>query len=243
MRDITLNGVHLTVAESLEELSARAFNMYNKYLLIDAGIGGDIEALDAHLVRVLTFIEKDPQKAMLEIQNIRENVFLINTGVNPKHMAFCALILKIKGEAVINYTETGIKETLSKIQDISHVSIDQLLQDLKKKISGEITLFFKVTNLVEQEAVSLILSRVKVILEGVITSDVVTDKIKTLDYSLMLLNPPKSFSGDTSVEIAHIKDFESTVLFIQTETNTSVESMNALQYLNAIEFLRKKYKK
>jgi len=44
------------------------FQKYNKYLLIDSGIGSDADDIDAHITRVAKFIKAIMPKSLQELQ-------------------------------------------------------------------------------------------------------------------------------------------------------------------------------
>ena len=51
-------GTHKVVMyDSIEELPIVRFQKYNKMLMLDAGLGSDVTALDGHLARVSEYIK------------------------------------------------------------------------------------------------------------------------------------------------------------------------------------------
>ena len=49
MTEIRIGKHKVRIYESIDELPMERFHRYNKYLLIDAGLGSDISTLDAHI--------------------------------------------------------------------------------------------------------------------------------------------------------------------------------------------------
>ena len=77
MKKILFNNRTIEVYDSIEELPIVNFQKYNKYLLIDSGIGSDVDSIDEHIVKIAKLIKKeDSQKAMQELLNMRQNLYM-----------------------------------------------------------------------------------------------------------------------------------------------------------------------
>ena len=62
--------------DSIDELPILRFHAYNKMLLIDAGVGSDLNDWDAHIEKAIRFIRKEkPDLAEKELDNLRQNVY------------------------------------------------------------------------------------------------------------------------------------------------------------------------
>ena len=84
--------------DTIEELPVVRFHKYQKLLLVDAGVGSDIQGFDQRIERVRRFLlDGKPEKAEQELANLRQCVFFIQSGLNLKHRAFAALVTKIDG--------------------------------------------------------------------------------------------------------------------------------------------------
>lgn len=137
MKKILFNNRTIEVYDSIEELPIVNFQKYNKYLLIDSGIGSDVDSIDEHIVKIAKLIKKeDSQKAMQELLNMRQNLFMINSEISPKYLAFAALIHKVDGEEVKDLSDDSLKEILAKINEIKHNKILAFLLEFKKKNTG-----------------------------------------------------------------------------------------------------------
>ena len=78
MRKTELNGHKVSVYDGIDELPMRRFHKYNMLLMVDAGIGGDLSALDNHLERVAAYVRNDrKEEAGKEIENLRQSVWMI----------------------------------------------------------------------------------------------------------------------------------------------------------------------
>ena len=119
----------VTLFESIDELPIDRFTSWNKYMMIDNSIGSTFEDIDNIHLRQLASVIDDKQKALQQIANLRELVYSIINGVNYQHHAFCCLVHSIDGVEMSDYTDTGIKETLKRLDKIGLTN-----NDIKKKI-------------------------------------------------------------------------------------------------------------
>ena len=86
-------GKHkVEIYDSIDALPVLRFHAFNKMMLVDSGIGSDLNDWDAHAERVIRCImSDDKESAIKEMNNLRQNIYLVQSGVSPRHMAFAAL--------------------------------------------------------------------------------------------------------------------------------------------------------
>ena len=77
MKTITVKGKVIKLYDSIDEMPITNFQKYNKYILLDAGLGSDVDSVDQHIVNIAKLINTDKKKAMQELQNMRQNMHLI----------------------------------------------------------------------------------------------------------------------------------------------------------------------
>ena len=88
MKTLNINGKMLKMYDSIDEMPIVNFQKYNKYILIDSGLGSDVDSIDEHLVNLAKLIKTDKAKAQQELQNLRQTMHLITAGISPKYLAF-----------------------------------------------------------------------------------------------------------------------------------------------------------
>lgn len=236
------NGITAKVYDSIDEMPIINFQKYNKYLLIDAGLGSDIDSVDEHIVAVAKYISKgDKVKAVQELQNLRQNLHLITNELSPRYLAFAALIYSINGKEIQDYSDEGLKDTLKKLTTVKHSMFTKLFEEIKKKVSSELELYFPTdfTDAREKEAYDRLKRKVQLQLDSIITEREHTDEISEIDEFMFNLHKPKSFSGQDSVEIAYDKQFENACLLISQEANLDAKKMTVLQFYNTLNNLKK----
>lgn len=133
MKTISLANRTIKLYDSIDEMPIENFQRYNKYIIIDAGLGSDIDSVDEHIVQIAKLINSgDKKKAMQELQNMRQNMHMIVSGISPRYMAFAALIYSIDGKKVESQSDTSLQELLSDLNKAKHSSIIETLFQLKK---------------------------------------------------------------------------------------------------------------
>lgn len=244
MRKLTLNGHAVTIFDSIDELPIVNFSRYNKFLLIDSGIGSTLEDIDAHIEKVAQFIPVNTKNAIQELQNLRQAMYFVMQEVSPKHLAFAALIIDIDDVKVSNVSDDILHELLKKLNGTKNSDITSLLEDIKKKINFEFAMYFPLLadNPDEKYVYELLKKRTVAILDGIIANESSNDSVDAIDLELLKFHEPKSFSGKDSVEISYIKDYEKACILISSETGLKSTEMTTLQFYLALEQIKKEQK-
>ena len=241
MKNLFINKKNVQVYDSIDEMPIVNFQKYNKYLLIDSGIGSDVDDIDAHIVKIAKYIKANSdKKALQELQNMRQNLYMINNEISPKYLAFAALIHSIDGKEVNDLSDDGLKKLLQDLKKIKHSRIIDFLLWLKKKITDELEIYFPgdFVSPKEKEVYDKLKNRTFLVLESIINSVDNKKQIELIDNALLNANMPKVFMGSESVEVKYDKQFESTCLLIAQKTSMDARKMTVLQFYNAIDNIK-----
>ena len=241
MKSLLINKKIVQVYDSIDEMPIVNFQKYNKYLLIDSGIGSDADDIDAHIVKIAKFIKaNNNKKALQELQNMRQNMYMVNNEISPKYLAFAALIHNIDGKEVNDLSDDGLKKLLKDLKDIKHSKVIDFLLWLKKKVTSELETYFPgdFVILKEKEAYDKLKNRTLLILDSIINDTDNTEQIELIDTMMLNMHTPKVFIGSESVEVKYDKQFESTCLLIAQKTNMDARKMTVLQFYNAIDNIK-----
>lgn len=241
MKNLTVNKKTVRVYDSIDEMPIINFQKYNKYLLIDSGIGSDVDDIDAHIARIAKFIKSNnAKKALQELQNMRQNMYMVNSEISPKYLAFAALIHSIDGEEVNDLSDDGLKNVLAKLKEIKHSKIIDFLVWLKKKVTTELEIYFPgdFVSPKEKDAYDKLKQRTLFVLDSMINGTDNSEQIETIDIVMLNMHPPKSYIGSESVEIKYDKQFESTCLLIAQKTSMDAKKMTVLQFYNAVDNIK-----
>nr|DAI13759.1 MAG TPA: hypothetical protein [Caudoviricetes sp.] len=241
MKSLLINKKIVRVYDSIDEMPIVNFQKYNKYLLIDSGIGSDADDIDAHIVKIAKFIKaNNNKKALQELHNMRQNMYMINNEISPKYLAFAALIHSIDGKEVNDLSDDGLKKLLQDLKDIKHSKVIDFLLWLKKKVTSELETYFPgdFVNPKEKEAYDKLKNRTLLVLDSIINDTDNTEQIELIDTMMLNMHTPKVFIGSESVEVKYDKQFESTCLLIAQKTNMDARKMTVLQFYNAIDNIK-----
>lgn len=241
MKDLLINGKIVKVYDSIDEMPIVNFQKYNKYLLIDSGIGSDIDDIDSHIVKIAKFIKSNDNKnALQELQNMRQNIYMINSEISPKYLAFAALIHSVDGKELNDLSDDNLKKILIDLKTIKHSSLIDFLAWLKKKVTTELETYFPgdFTSPKEKEAYDRLKNRTLLVLDSIIEGTDNSEQIEFIDTTMLSMHSPKQFIGSESIEVKYDKQFESTCLFIAQKTNLDAKKMTVLQFYNAVDNIK-----
>jgi hypothetical protein len=242
MKKVILNGHSVVVFESIDEMPIVNYSRYNKYMLIDSGIGSNLEDVDIHIERIVKYIQNKSDLAIQELMNMRQALYFINQEVSPKNLAFAALIAEVDGVKIENTSDDILTELLSKLNGAKESDITSLLEDIKKKVEFELSAYFPEISgsPEEKEAYDKLKQRTQLILDSIMDDTIDnTDAIKVIDIFFLTLSKPKSFSGSTNTEVQYVKDFEKACILISQETGLHPKTMSVLQFYVALEQIKK----
>lgn len=241
MKNLIVNKKVVRVYDSIDEMPIVNFQKYNKYLLIDSGIGSDADDIDAHITRVAKFIKSNnAKKALQELQNMRQNMYTVNNEISPRYLAFAALIHSIDGKEINDLSDDGLKNTLAELKRIKHSTIINFLIWLKKKVTTELETYFPgdFISSKEKDAYDKLKQRTLLVLDSIMNGTNNSEQIETIDIIMLNMHSPKSYIGSESVEVKYDKQFESTCLLIAQKTSMDAKKMTVLQFYNAVDNIK-----
>ena len=131
MKTLHINNHEIKVYDSIDELPIINFQKYNKYVLIDSGLGSDIDSVNSHIANLISLLNSDLKKAQQQLQNLQQSLFLLVSEVSPKNLAFAALIYSFDGEIVTDLSDENLKHILSLINTEKQSNLNSIFQ--KKK--------------------------------------------------------------------------------------------------------------
>lgn len=242
MKTVIIKNHTIKLYDSIDELPIVNFQKYNKCVLIDSGLGSDIDSVDAHIINVAKYINaNDKKQALSELQNMRQNLHMIVSNISPKYYAFAALIHSIDGKEQKDLSDNHLQEIIDELNEMPHGLFENLLLELKKKLSTELETYFpsEFDNAREKEAYSKLKLKILLQLEGIIDECDKSSEIAEIESYLFGLHKPKIFIGKESEEIKYDKQFESACLIISQKTGMNAKSLTVLEFYSALSNLQK----
>ena len=136
MKYFFLGRHRVKVYDSIDELPMARFHKYNKFLLIDAGLGSDMQSFDAHIEKVVRFMRTgDTDNAAKELENMRQNIYVMQTEQSPQNLSFAALVAEIDDVEMNDLSDDGLERVRQMLLDAPRKDITAALQAVKKKKS------------------------------------------------------------------------------------------------------------
>lgn len=244
MRSIVIAGHIVEIYDAIDELPINRFHKYNKMLLIDSGIGSDLNDFNTHVSRVAAFIQTDKAQALLELENIRQSLYLVSQEISPIHLAFIPLIAKIDGKPLKDLSDENIKRWHKEFGDAPVGWFQRLIQSVKKKIDDELSLYFpgQFDDAGIKEYFDRMRERILLQLDSIIRNNDNEMQINKIGDLLLTHARPQVFSGRESAEIKYDKQFDEMCTFLIHRINVNPDKMTVLQFYNSFEYIKKSNK-
>ena len=134
MKELKFGKHSVELHDDISQLPVKRYHVFNRMLLVDAGIGGDITDFDRHIERVMAYNRKEQREnLLLELKNLRQSVYFILNAINPKLMAFAALVTKLDGKACDDLTDDGLRRVVDILGDVPIDDVTASYDAVKKK--------------------------------------------------------------------------------------------------------------
>lgn len=242
-------GTHtIEFYDTIEELPIVRFHKYQKLLLIDAGIGSDIASFDQRLLKAREFlVANKPEQAQQELENVRQCVYMIQTGLSPKHRAFAALVTKLDGRDCTDIGDDALAAITETLNDVPQRELTAQLDAVKKKIDGELMAYFPAlfNDSDVKEYYDLLRKRTLEVLNGIVAGKKdpeATKIVSQLTTALITYSNPQLFTGSYGVEIQFDRQFENLCLVLSEQLHVEPKKYSVLEFYNAFDFVKERAK-
>jgi hypothetical protein len=127
-----INNQSVKLYASTKEMPVKLYNLTQKYLLQDMGIGSDMNAIDERFASIDSYLSAGKiNEAIQERENQRFAFYTMIQGVSYKSLAFACHIHSIEDIRVTDYSEDNLTAISEKF-DFSVLELEETLEDLKK---------------------------------------------------------------------------------------------------------------
>lgn len=248
MKTLKLGKHTIEQYESIDELPMVRYQKFNKFMLVDAGLGSDAEHFAEHANRIAAFIRSDRKEdALKEIRNLVQCVNLICNEVSPAFLAYASLVKSIDGQDFDDLSEEGLLRVKDQLSDVPFVDLFARLGEIKKKLESELTLYFpRIFESSEvKEYYALLKKKAQLVAEQLQRKDLDyrSEELQSLEDKILTFSPPMVFTGPESLEIKSDKQYHDGCLVIASQTHIDVARLTVLEYYNALNFIQDKQKK
>lgn len=249
MKNVQIKGMNVELYDSIEDLPIMRFHKYNKMLLVDAGVGSDLSDFDRHVEKVIRYLNSPtPNMATVELENMRQNIYFIQSEVSPRHLAFAVLVKSINGKPRNDLSDDGLQQTISLFKDVANSEITAQLEAVKKKIDDELRLYFPrlFDDATLKEYYDKLKQRTIVVLRTIIDGRATEADAKEIDditAELITYFNPQEFTGSDGVEVKHDRQFENMCLILSQNLHVDPKKFTVLEYYNAFEYIKEQARK
>lgn len=245
MVEVKIGKHSVVLYDAIDILPIARFHRYQKLLMVDSGIGGDIAAFDTRCEKMRRFlILGDVENAQKELDNLRQSVFLIQNSISPKYRAFAALVAKVDDKDFPDASDDSVEKILEMLSDVPVNEITDQLGSVKKKIDNELNVYFPaVFNDSEvREYYVRLRNRTVAILKNLADGKetVADDVVERLTTELITYSKPKKFDGSDGVEITFDRQFENLCLILSEQLHVEPKGFTVLEFYNAFEFVQER---
>lgn len=134
MIETVINKKKLKLYDSIENMPIVNFQAFNKFMLIDSGIGSDFSDIDNHISKIAKLINSDKKEALQELQNMRQSFYFISQKISPKYMSFVCFIHSIDGVVITDLSDSSVQSILNDLNAERKGIFSKLIESLKKKL-------------------------------------------------------------------------------------------------------------
>jgi mannose/cellobiose epimerase-like protein (N-acyl-D-glucosamine 2-epimerase family) len=135
-----INGHKVELYSGIDELPFARYQEYTRGLLIDAGIGSDLEAFARHIASIRRYNQDGEREAVENATvNLMQSVYFAMERTNPRMIAFAALVARIDGHERNDISETGLKATADELARMGGTMgrIREIFDTAKKKLKAK----------------------------------------------------------------------------------------------------------
>lgn len=241
MRTIELAGHRVELYEAIDELPMSRLHRFNKMLLIDAGVGSSMSDVDTHIERVTRYLSLGKTtEAQTELSNMRQNIYMVLSGINTRHLAFAALVRSVDDVARDDISDAGLRATLEIFADVPVCELTDVVRSAKKKIDDELHAYFPsmFDDASAKEYHNLLRKRTAEILDGILGDDMESREgtIEHLTTLLITYGRPQCFEGGAA-EVQYDRQYEDMCILMSQRLNADPKQYTVMEYYTAVEYI------
>lgn len=249
MKQIKLGKHAVKLYDDISELPIKRFHKYNKLLLVDAGIGSDLADFDAHIERVVRYIQSGNKDAAgQELLNMRQNLYAVQAELSPKHSAFACLVAEVDGVPRNDISDDALRETLGMLSSVSISELAAQFGAVKKKIEDDLRVYFpnSFDDVSTKEYYDQLKRHTMLVLQDITeggNNEQTKQQIEQITNTLITYTKPKSYEGKESVEIKYDKQFENMCLVLSKHLHVNPKEFTVLEFFNSYEYMEDEVKR
>jgi hypothetical protein len=126
----------LKMYRAADELPMKLYSRFQKYLLVENGVGSTIEAIGTHFAKWFELQSHELHKEALEEgKNLYYNFYMVLQEMNVPGLAFCCLVHSVDDIEVVDYSENNLKALTDALSSLGLTQkvVEQAIDEVKKK--------------------------------------------------------------------------------------------------------------
>lgn len=245
MQEIKVGEHKVLIYKAAEEMPIKRYTKFQKYNVLESGVGSDIEAIGGHFGKLFEYLGFNMSKESLqEAKNLYYNYYLILEEISIPGMAFACLVYSIDGELITDLSDDNCKVIVDKLSEIGLTAqeVFNTIEDVKKKVHDDLKLyapgFFDDTKTIEFFA--QLKGKIRELSKSVEAgSD--TEGLKAINKYLAEYFTPQDFDS-TSQENAVLnidREFELLCAVLESNGVLNAADLTVLQFYLRLEYFKK----
>ena len=240
MKEVQIGKHRVEMHDDISQLPVKRYHVFNRMLLVDAGIGSDISDFDRHLERIMAYTRKEQRENLLaEVKNLRQSVYFVLNGINPKLMAFACLVTKIDGTAYDDLTDEGLRKVVAVLNDVPIADVTASSEAVKKKIDEDLLRYFPkiFDDAMVKQYYDQLRDRTKMVLQQLIDGVERKEDIQRITDTLVTWSRPQEFEGQANAEVRYDRQYEKMCIAMSQNLNINPKQYTVQEYFSAYEYI------
>jgi hypothetical protein len=238
-------GHRVELYDCIDELPIQRFQKYNKFLMIEAGVGSTAADIVDHITRAERLVRTDPTAALRELENVRTGIYLVREELSPPYLAFAVLVARIDGEPMTDISDDGLRATLDRLRTARVGWIDCIFDAVKKKIDTELRAYFpeRFDDAAEKQFYDDLKEHTLLTLDTVATGKDHADEQAEIVARMDRRGKPQAFTGRDSAEVRYDRQFEDLCVALTEYTHgVDPHTMTVMQFYTTEAYAQRQVK-
>ena len=242
MVERTVNGHKLVFYDGVEDLPIVQFHRYSKFLLVESGIGDNINDIDKHITRILNFFN-DKKKMQQELMNLRQCLYVIATEQDLHNKATLCLVRSVDGKVWEDFSDSGLEELYKMVNGASVKELDTIAAQVRDAIDENLIQYFPKVfeDSLQKNYTDLLRRKALLQIASIVKDEDNKEQIEAVDASIYRMQNPKGFMGQDSEEVRFDKQFEDMCLLMAKEFGGGIKKYTTMEFYTAFERLTRQY--
>lgn len=235
-------GHKLVFYDSVEDLPIVQFHKYSRYLLVESGIGDNINDIDKHITRILNFFN-DKKKMQQELMNLRQCLYVIATEQDLHNKATLCLVRSVDGKVWGDFSDSGLEELYKMVNGASVKDLDTIAAQVRDAIDENLIQYFPKVfeDSLQKNYTDLLRRKALLQIASIVKDEDNKEQIEAVDASIYRMQNPKGFMGQDSEEVRFDKQFEDMCLLMAKEFGGGIKKYTTMEFYAAFERLTRQY--